>query len=699
MYIKITMLHLIQSAARLSRLQRKICSRSLWNSCQTVAQTQILRWGAALPTTRHFHSSQQHQRELREYDEVFKKSIEEPEEFWGGLADEIDWYKPFAKVMDNTKPPFTKWFVGGEMNTCYNCLDRHIERGKGRHTALIYDSPLTGKIEMYSYQNLQALVAKFAGALAQLNVGKGDRVVIYMPMVPQAIIAMLACARLGAVHSVVFGGFAAQELARRIEHAEPRVVVTASCGIEPTRLVYYKPILDEAIRLSSFKPSTCIVYQRDQCSGDIVPGQDITWDQVMERARPHDCVPVMSNDPLYILYTSGTTGDPKGIVRENGGHAVALHWSMRNLYGINPGEVWWAASDLGWVVGHSYIVYAPLLSGCTTVLFEGKPVGTPDAGGFFRVIEQHKVVSMFTAPTAIRIIRAEDPNCELIKQYDLSHFRDLFVAGEHMDKDTMSWTRKAISAPVYDNWWQTETGWAITAHAVGLGRPMDEHLQTTGKAVPGYNVKVIKDDMTDVDRGDLGQVVVKLPLPPGTMSTLWRADDRFIKTYFTKYPGYYDTSDDGVMDEDGFVSIMARTDDVINVAGHRISTKSLEEGMIRLDFVIDAACVGQEDPIKGHVPVGFVVIDKTKPITREEAVQQVIQSVREFVGPVAAFKTAVIVPSLPKTRSGKTVRGVLSKILHGKPYRITPTMENPHVLEDIEEIVREEGIIERTLKH
>ncbi|XP_027041456.1 acyl-CoA synthetase short-chain family member 3, mitochondrial-like [Pocillopora damicornis] len=687
---------LIQTTTRLNLLQRKLSRQNLWNSLQNAARTSCSCLHG-LPI-RHFHSSRQRQRELREYDEVFKKSIEEPEEFWAELAEEINWYKPFTKVLDNSNQPFTKWFVGGEMNTCYNCLDRHIENGRGKRIALIYDSPLNGKVEMYTYENLQRLVAKFAGALAQLNVGKGDRVVIYMPMIPQAVIAMLACARLGAIHSVVFGGFAAQELARRIEHAEPRVVVTASCGLEPSRLVYYKPLLDEAIRLSKFKPSTCVVYQRDQCSGGIIPGQDISWDQLMEKAQPHDCVPVLSTDPLYILYTSGTTGDPKGIVRPNGGHAVALNWSMRNLYGINPGEVWWAASDLGWVVGHSYIVYAPLLSGCTTVLFEGKPVGTPDAGAFFRVIEQHKVVSMFTAPTAIRIIRAEDPNCELIKEYDLSHFRGLFVAGEHLDKDTMQWARRAISAPVYDNWWQTETGWAITAHAVGLGRPMDEHLQTTGKPVPGYNVKILKDGLTEADRGDLGQVVVKLPLPPGTMATLWKADDRFVKTYFTKYPGYYDSSDDGVMDDGGFVSIMARTDDVINVAGHRISTKSLEEGMIRLDFVIDAACVGLEDPIKGHLPVGFIVIDKTSGVSREDAVQQVIQSVREFVGPVAAFKTAIVVPTLPKTRSGKTVRGVLSKILHGKPYKITPTMENPHVLEDIETIVREEGIIERTQK-
>lgn len=687
---------LIQATTRLNLLQRKLSHQNLWNSSQNAARTSCSCLHG-LPI-RHFHSSQQRQRELREYDEVFKKSIEEPEEFWAKLAEEINWYKPFTKVLDNSNQPFTKWFVGGEMNTCYNCLDRHIENGRGKRMALIYDSPLNGKVEMYTYENLQRLVAKFAGALAQLNVGKGDRVVIYMPMIPQAVIAMLACARLGAIHSVVFGGFAAQELARRIEHAEPRVVVTASCGLEPSCLVYYKPLLDEAIRLSKFKPSTCVVYQRDQCSGGIIPGQDISWDQVMEKAQPHDCVPVLSTDPLYILYTSGTTGDPKGIVRPNGGHAVALNWSMRNLYGINPGEVWWAASDLGWVVGHSYIVYAPLLSGCTTVLFEGKPVGTPDAGAFFRVIEQHKVVSMFTAPTAIRIIRAEDPNCELIKEYDLSHFRGLFVAGEHLDKDTMQWARRAISAPVYDNWWQTETGWAITAHAVGLGRPMDEHLQTTGKPVPGYNVKILKDGLTEADRGDLGQVVVKLPLPPGTMATLWKADDRFVKTYFTKYPGYYDSSDDGVMDDGGFVSIMARTDDVINVAGHRISTKSLEEGMIRLDFVIDAACVGLEDPIKGHLPVGFIVIDKTSGVSREDAVQQVIQSVREFVGPVAAFKTAIVVPTLPKTRSGKTVRGILSKILHGKPYKITPTMENPHVLEDIETIVREEGIIERTQK-
>jgi len=696
LHLEITMLGVVNTAARFNRMQRRIWlrgTRKSWKSNRSLC----------LPITplasRHFYDTPQAKRQIREYEDVFKKSIEDPEGFWGAVSEDIDWYSPYERVMDNSNPPFTKWFVGAKMNTCYNCVDRHVEKGKGSQTALIYDSPLTGKVEMYSYQSLQDLVAKFAGALASLNVNKGDRVVIYMPMVPQAVVAILACTRLGAVHSVVFGGFAAQELARRIEHAEPRVVVTASCGLEPTRMVYYKPLLDEAIRLSSHKPSTCIVYQREQCSGEIIPGRDVSWDQVMEKAKPHDCVPVLSTDPLYILYTSGTTGDPKGIVRDNGGHAVALHWNMWNVYGVNPGEVWWAASDLGWVVGHSYIVYAPLLSGCTTVLFEGKPVGTPDAGAFFRVIEQHKVTNMFTAPTAVRVIRAEDPNCELIKQYDLSHFRGLFVAGEHMDKDTMRWTRKAISAPVYDNWWQTETGWAITAHAVGLGRPMDEHLETTGKPVPGYNVKIVKEDSSEVDRGNLGKVVVKLPLPPGTMSTLWKAEERFVKTYFTKYPGYYDSGDDGVMDGDGFLSIMARSDDVINVAGHRISTKALEEGIIHLDFVIDAACVGMEDSIKGHVPVGFVVVDKTVSISRDEAIKQVIKSVREFVGPVAFFKTAIIVPSLPKTRSGKTVRSVLTKILHGKPYKITPTMENPHVLQDIEEIVREEKIMDRSLPH
>ncbi|EDO49293.1 predicted protein [Nematostella vectensis] len=627
------------------------------------------------------------------YDEAFKQSVEDPEGFWDDVAQGIDWYKPYTKVVDNATPPFTKWFPGGELNTCFNCLDRHIENGIGGRIALIYDSPVSGKIEMYSYQNLQRLVAKFAGALNSLNVGKGDRVVIYMPMVPQAVIAMLACARIGAIHSVVFGGFAAAELARRIEHAEPRVIVTASCGIEPSRIVTYKPLVDEAIKISSFKPSTVVLYQRDQCTGDIIPGRDITWDQVMERAEPHDCVPVLATDPLYILYTSGTTGDPKGIVRRNGGHAVALNWSMKNIYGVNPGEVWWAASDLGWVVGHSYIVYAPLFNGCTTVLFEGKPVGTPDAGAFFRVIEQHKVISMFTAPTAIRIIRTEDPKAELIRQYDLSHFRDMFLAGEHLDKDTMQWARRAISAPVYDNWWQTESGWAITAHTVGLGRPMDEKLETTGKAVPGYNVKILREDMTEADRGELGQICVKLPMPPGTMGTLWRADERFKKTYFEKYPGYYDSSDAGVMDEDGYVSIMARTDDVINVAGHRISTKSLEEGMMKPSFVVDAACIGLKDGIKGHVPLGFVIVDKTVSMKKEDMIKEVKKSVREFVGPVAAFKTAVIVPALPKTRSGKTVRGILAKIVHGEPYKVTPTMDNPQCLDQIKDVLISEGYL------
>ncbi|KAK3735192.1 hypothetical protein QZH41_017943, partial [Actinostola sp. cb2023] len=610
-------------------------------------------WPLTLSARRPLHISSCSAKRAYTYDEAFKSSIQDPDTFWSEVAEGIDWYKPFTKVVDNSNQPFTNWFPGGELNTCYNCLDRHIEKGHGSRIALIYDSPVSGKIEMYSYQNLRRLVSKFAGALASLNVCKGDRVVIYMPMVPQAVIAMLACARIGAIHSVVFGGFAASELARRIEHAEPRVVITSSCGIEPSRLVYYKPILDEAIKISSYKPSTVIVHQRDQCSGKIIPGQDVTWDQIMQNAPLQDCVAVESTDPLYILYTSGTTGDPKGIVRRNGGHAVALHWSMKNIYGINPGEVWWAASDLGWIVGHSYIVYAPLLAGCTSVLYEGKPVGTPDAGAFFRVIQQHKVVSMFTAPTAIRIIRTEDPQAELIKQYDLSHFRDLFLAGEHLDKDTMHWARRAVSAPVYDNWWQTESGWAISAHCVGLGRPMDEHLQTTGKPVPGYDVKVLREDQTEADRGELGQIVVKLPMPPGTAGTLWKADDRFIKTYFEKYPGYYDSCDAGIIDEDGYVTIMGRTDDVINVAGHRISTKSLEEGILKPSFVIDAACVGYKDAIKGQVPVAFITVDKTVDMKKDDMIAEVIKSVRHTVGPVAAFKTAIVVDALPKYSSAQ----------------------------------------------
>src|SRR5438093_4614237 len=539
------------------------------------------------------------------YDTAYSRSIEDPDSFWAEAAEEIHWYKKWDKVLDESTKPFYRWFAGGEVNTCYNAIDRHIAGGRGDQTALIYDSPVTGTIRSLTFRELQDRVARCAGIFASLGVSKGDRVIIYMPMIPEAIIAMLATARLGAIHSVVFGGFASPELAVRIDDARPKLIISASCGIEPGRIVAYKPLLDAAVSISKHKPEKCIIYQRPMERAELRPGLDLDWDEVMAAAKPHDCVPVRATDPLYILYTSGTTGQPKGIVRDNGGHLVALNWTMSRVYGVEPGEVYWAASDIGWVVGHSYIVYAPLVHGSTTLLYEGKPVGTPDAGAFWRVISQHNVACLFTAPTAFRAIKRDDPKGELIRKYNLSKFRTLFLAGERLDPDTLQWARELLQVPVIDHWWQTETGWSICANCIGLGKlPVKPGSAT--KPAPGWDVRVLDGSGRPVKPGDIGSLVCKLPLPPGTLMTLWNADSRYEQSYLSEFPGYYKTGDAGFLDEDGYVFVMTRTDDVINVSGHRLSTGAMEEVLASHPDVAECAVIGVADPIKGQVPVGFL---------------------------------------------------------------------------------------------
>ncbi|MDK1021470.1 MAG: propionyl-CoA synthetase, partial [Candidatus Hydrogenedentes bacterium] len=598
------------------------------------------------------------------YDDVYDRSLREPEEFWSEAAREIDWIETWNQVIDVSNPPFCRWFVGGVLNTCYNAVDRHVETGRADQAALIYDSPVTDTIRTYSYRELRDEVAKFAGALANHGVTKGERVIIYMPMVAEAVIAMLACARLGAVHSVVFGGFAANELAGRIDDCKPRVIVSASCGIEVNRVIPYKPLLDGAVELARHKPGTCIILQRPMEECALIPGRDVDWNEAVDAAQPHDCVPVAATDPLYILYTSGTTGEPKGVVRDNGGHAVALKWSMKNIYDVEPGEVYWAASDVGWIVGHSYIVYAPLFNGNTTILFEGKPVGTPDAGAFWRVISQHRVGVMFTAPTAFRAIKKEDPEGALIKNYDLSQFKALFLAGERLDPDTLQWAENSLGVSVIDHWWQTETGWAICSNCLGIEQlPIKQGSPT--KAVPGMDVRVVDDSGQEVKRGDIGALVIKLPLPPGTFPTLWNADEHFIKSYLSEFPGYYKTADAGFIDEDGYVFVMSRTDDIINVAGHRLSTGAMEEVLAAHPEVAECAVIGVADQLKGQLPLGFLVLSAGVDRRHAEIVKEVVQMVRERIGPVAAFKTATVVQRLPKTRSGKILRGTMQKIADG----------------------------------
>ncbi len=618
------------------------------------------------------------------YGEIHARSLNDPANFWSEAAEQIHWDQPWESVLDDSDAPFYRWFRGGVLNTCYNMLDRHADGGRGEQAALIYDSPVTDTVESYTYRELRDLVARFAGALAAQGIGKGDRVILYMPMIPQAVIAMAACARLGAVHGVVFGGFAANELAVRIDDAKPKMVVSASCGIEGARVIEYKPLLDAAIELATHKPEHCIIVQRPQAAAQMIAGRDLDWDQAMAEAEPHPCVPVAATDPLYILYTSGTTGQPKGIVRDNGGHAVALKWSMKAIYDVDPGEVYWAASDVGWVVGHSYIVYAPLLHGCTTVLYEGKPVGTPDPGAFWRVISQHGVATMFTAPTAFRAIRQQDPEGSYIQKYDLARFRALFLAGERCDPDTLAWAQAQLKVPVIDHWWQTETGWAIASNCLGIG-PLPVKAGSPTRAVPGWDVRALGPDGLEKAPGEIGALVCKLPLPPGTLPTLWQADERYREAYLNKFPGYYETGDSGYLDEDGYVFVMARTDDIINVAGHRLSTGGMEEVLAAHPDVAECAVIGVADQLKGQLPLGFLVLQAGVERPEAEIVQEVVKMVRERIGPVAAFKQARVVKRLPKTRSGKILRATMKKIADGEPYTAPATIDDPDILTEIGE--------------
>lgn len=622
------------------------------------------------------------------YEQAFRESLEDPEGFWGRAAEAITWYKRWDCVLDRSNPPFYRWFTGGVLNTCYNAVDRHIERGRGDQLALIYDSPVTDTIQKFTYSELCDRVAKIAGFLRELGVQKGDTVVIYMPMIPEALMAMLACARLGAIHSVVFGGFAPRELAIRIDDAKPKIVLSASCGIEVKKIIPYKPLLDEAIAMAAHKPQTCVIYQRPQVRAELIEGRDLDWASLEQKAQPAECVPVAATDPLYILYTSGTTGKPKGVVRDNGGHAVALSWSMKYIYGIEPGDVYWAASDVGWVVGHSYIVYGPLLVGATTVMYEGKPVGTPDPGAFWRVISQHKVKVLFTAPTAFRAIKREDPTGEYLKKYDLSHFQALFLAGERTDPDTYYWASELLKRPVIDHWWQTETGWAIAGNFCGL-ELLPIKAGSATKPMPGYDVRIL-DPSTgkELPRGQSGVIVVKEPLPPGTFMTLWQRDDDFKKTYFDPFPGYYFTGDGGYFDEDGYIYVMGRVDDIINVAGHRLSTGEMEEIVAQHPDVAECAVIGVADSLKGEMPLGFVVLKAGVRRDHSEIVSEIKQMVRTQIGAIASLKDVLIVTRLPKTRSGKILRGTMRKIADGQPYTVPSTIDDPVTLQEIESALR-----------
>ena len=625
------------------------------------------------------------------YEEAYAKSINDPDAFWGEAAEDCHWYKKWDKVLDDSNKPFYRWFTGGICNTCYNALDLHVENGRGDQDALIYDSPVTDTIKKYTYRQLRDEVAKFAGVLVNQGVTKGDRVIIYMPMIAEAAIAMLACARLGAIHSVVFGGFAAKELATRIEDAKPKVMVSASCGIEVKKIIAYKPLLDEAISLSSSKPEKCVILQRPMETASMIDGRDVDWADAMATAQPQDCVPVAATDPLYILYTSGTTGEPKGVVRDNGGHMVALKWTMKNVYDVDAGDVYWAASDVGWVVGHSYIVYGPLLKGCTTILFEGKPVGTPDAGVFWRVISQHGVRSLFTAPTAFRAIKRDDPKGELIKKYDLSNFKYLFLAGERSDPDTIQWSERNLNVPVIDHWWQTETGWAIAANCMGLHQFPVKYGSPT-KAAPGWNLQTVDAECNQMAPGEIGALVVKLPLPPGTLPTLYQADERYKAAYLEEFPGYYKTADAGYIDDEGYAYVMSRTDDIINVAGHRLSTGAMEEILADHPDVAECAVLGVADSLKGQIPIGFMVLNAGVDRSHDDITKEVVQMVRDRIGPVAAFKTATVVKRLPKTRSGKILRGTIQKIADNVDYKVPATIDDPTILGEIEDALNTIGL-------
>ncbi len=629
-----------------------------------------------------------------EYKKAYDESINSPSTFWEKVAGNIKWYKKYDTVFDDSNKPFYKWFVGGELNTCYNALDYHVENGRADQLALIYDSPVTNVVKKYTYRELTEYVSKFAGVLKGMGLQKGDTVIIYMPMIPEALVSMLACARLGVVHSVVFGGFAPNELAVRINDAKPKIMISGSCGIEGTKVLPYKPLLDDAIKLAEHKPEKCIIFQREQSRSELRTGFDFDWAELMKDAKGTECVPVKSTDPLYILYTSGTTGIPKGVVRDNGGHAVALKYSMKLIYDINPGDVYWAASDVGWVVGHSYIVYGPLLNGCTTIMFEGKPVGTPDPGAFWRVISDYKVKVMFTAPTAFRAIKKEDPKGEFMKKYDLSNFKMLFLAGERLDPDTYHWATDLLKKPVIDHWWQTESGWAIAGNCMGLESfPIKPGSPT--KRVPGYNVTILSSEGKEVAPGTEGIVTIKLPLPPGALPTLWKKDDKYKESYLDPFPGYYFTGDGGYIDEDGYVYIMGRVDDVINVAGHRLSTGGMEEVISKHKDVAECAVIGANDDLKGQVPVGFIVLKMG--VTKEpvKIVEEVVQMIRDQIGAVASFKKATIVKRLPKTRSGKILRGTMRKIADGEEFKIPSTIDDPAILTEIEADLKVIGYAEK----
>jgi propionyl-CoA synthetase len=603
-------------------------------------------------------------------------------DLWRQAAENIHWFDAPATVLDDSAPPFYRWFPDGVTNACYNALDLHIAEGRGEQAALIYDSPVTDTKRQYSYAELLDEVSRFAGVLAAQGVVKGDRVIVYMPMVPEALIAMLACARLGAIHSVVFGGFASNELAVRIDDAAPRVIVSATCGVEPNRIVPYKPLLDAAIELAQHKPDRCVILHRPMQDAALVAGRDLDWAEAMADATPVDCVPVGANEPLYILYTSGTTGQPKGVVRDTGGSIVALKWSMKNIYNVDPGDVYWAASDVGWVVGHSYIVYGPLFNGNTTVMYEGKPVGTPDPGAFWRVIEEYGVKVMFTAPTAFRAIKKEDPQGRHLASYDLSCLEALFLAGERCDPHTLEWAEEKLKVPVIDHWWQTETGWPICSNCLGI-ELLPVVPGSPARAVPGYDVQVLDEEGRPVPAGTIGALVIKSPLPPGTFTTLWNAEDRFVKAYFNRYPGYYETGDAGYIDENGYVFVMARTDDVINVAGHRLSTGAMEEVLSEHPDVAECAVIGVADPMKGQLPMGFLVLNAGVTRDSAEIVAEAIRHVRDKIGPVAAFKLCAVVERLPKTRSGKILRGTMRSIADGESWRMPATIDDPAILDEI----------------
>lgn len=613
----------------------------------------------------------------------------DPAAFWGEAAQAVDWFTPPQTVLDDSNPPFYRWFAGGVTNVCHNALDRHVAAGHGGRTALIYDSAMTGEQRRYTYAELTDAVARLAGVLAGFGVGQGDRVLIYMPMIPEAAMAMLACARLGAIHSVVFGGFAANELKTRIDDARPKVILSASCGLEPGRIVPYKPLLDAALAMAAHKTGARLILQRPQRLAEMGAG-DHDWAELTAAAAPVPCVPVAATDPLYVLYTSGTTGVPKGVVRDGGGYMVALLWSLKNIYGIGPGEVMFTASDVGWVVGHSYIVYAPLLAGATTLMYEGKPVGTPDAGAFWRLIEQYGVKILFTAPTAFRAIKKEDPAGSLVGRYDLSSFRTLFLAGERCDPDTLAWAGEILKVPVIDHWWQTETGWPICANCTGLD-PLPVKPGSPTTPVPGWEVDVLDEAHRSVPPGQIGALVIRLPLPPGALPTLWQNDEGFRKSYLADYPGYYKTGDAGFIDEDGYVFVMSRTDDIINVAGHRLSTGQMEEVLASHPDVAECAVIGVADAIKGQVPLGFLVLKAGVLRPHDQVIREAAALIRDRIGPVAAFKTATIVQRLPKTRSGKILRGTMQKIADGQDWKMPATIDDPAILEEITENLKEIG--------